>query len=174
MGLQYSITAIGSMVLQATNNNLSSIYVSAFAAGSKIKQLTMCPFDALANSVSTFASQNYGAGKPDRIKKGVRQGITIGVLYGMAIGVVLMFFGRTMSMMFIKVDADDLAFTTAVLDASGLYLRRLGMFYWALGILNVARMTVQGLGFSSWTLFSGISEMIARIIQKPTSREGHI
>ena len=66
--------------------------------------------------------------------------------------------------MFIKLDADDLAFTTAVLDASGLYLARLGMFYWSLGILNVTRMTVQGLGYSAWTLFSGISEMIARIV----------
>ena len=171
MGLQYSITAIGSMVLQATNNDLPaveesmrSVYVSAFAAGSKIKQLTMCPFDALANSVSTFASQNYGAGKADRIKKGVRQGVAIGMLYGLLIGIVMIFFGRGMSTMFIKLDADDLAFTTAVLDASGLYLRRLGMFYWSLGILNVTRMTVQGLGYSAWTLFSGISEMIARIV----------
>ena len=101
MGLQFSITAIGSMVLQASNNSLGSIYVSAFTAGTKIKQLTMCPFDALATAVSTFASQNYGAGKIGRIKKGLNQGVAVGISYGLVIGLVLIFFGRYISMIFI-------------------------------------------------------------------------
>ena len=157
MGLQYSITAIGSMVMQAANNSLGSIYVSGFTAGMKIKQLAMCPFDALANAVSTFAGQNYGAGKADRIRQGLKEGILIGVGYGILIGLVLVFFGRSMSMLFVS------SSESAVLDAAGLYLRRLGLFYWALGILNVTRMTTQGLGFSGRTIFSGVSEMIARI-----------
>ena len=158
MGLQFSITAIGSMVMQSANNSLGSVYVSGFTAGMKIKQLAMCPFDALANAVATFAGQNYGAGKADRIRQGVREGIIIGVTYGILIGLVLVFFGRDMSMMFVSADE------TAVLDAAGLYLRRLGCFYWALGILNVTRMTTQGLGYSGRTIFSGVSEMIARTL----------
>ncbi len=157
MGLQFSITAIGSMVMQAANNSLGSVYVSGFTAGMKIKQLAMCPFDALANAVATFAGQNYGAGRIDRIKRGLFEGIMMGVGYGVAIGVVLFFFGRDMSMLF--VDASE----AAVLDAAGLYLVRLGLFYWALGILNVSRMTTQGLGFAGRTIFSGMMEMIARI-----------
>ena len=157
MGLQFSITAIGSMVMQAANNSLGSVYVSGFTAGMKIKQLAMCPFDALANAVATFAGQNYGAGRIDRIKKGFGEGIAMGVGYGLLIGAVLYFFGRDMSMMF--VDSSE----TAVLDAAGLYLARLGLFYWALGILNVSRMTTQGLGFAGRTIFSGTMEMIARI-----------
>lgn len=157
MGLQFSITAIGSMVMQAANNSLGSVYVSGFTAGMKIKQLAMCPFDALANAVATFAGQNYGAGRIDRVKKGFFEGILMGIGYGAAIGVVLYFFGRDMSMLFVE------AKETAVLDASGLYLARLGMFYWALGILNVSRMTTQGLGFAGRTIFSGVMEMIARI-----------
>lgn len=157
MGLQFSITAIGSMVMQAANNSLGSVYVSGFTAGMKIKQLAMCPFDALANAVATFAGQNYGAGRIDRVKKGFSEGVAMGVGYGVLIGVVLFFFGRDMSMLF--VDARE----AAVLDAAGLYLARLGMFYWALGILNVSRMTTQGLGFAGRTIFSGVMEMIARI-----------
>ena len=157
MGLQFSITAIGSMVMQAANNSLGSVYVSGFTAGMKIKQLAMCPFDALANAVATFAGQNYGAGRIDRVKKGFSEGVAMGVGYGVIIGVVLFFFGRDMSMLF--VDAKE----AAVLDAAGLYLARLGMFYWALGILNVSRMTTQGLGFAGRTIFSGVMEMIARI-----------
>ncbi|MCR5773608.1 MAG: MATE family efflux transporter [Lachnospiraceae bacterium] len=158
MGLQFSITAIGSMVMQAANNSLGSVCVSGFTAGMKIKQLAMCPFDALANAVATFAGQNYGAGKVDRIKRGLRDGLAIGIGYGIAIGVVLYFFGRDMSMLFVK------ASETEVLDAAGLYLARLGMFYWTLAILNVSRMTTQGLGFSGRTILSGTFEMIARIV----------
>ena len=68
-GLQFSITAIGSMVMQSANNGLGSTYVSAFTAAMKIKQFTMCPFDAIATSASVFCSQNLGAGQSDRIKK---------------------------------------------------------------------------------------------------------
>ena len=81
-GLQFSITAIGSMVMQSANNGLGSTYVSAFTAAMKIKQFTMCPFDAIATSASVFCSQNLGAGQSDRIKKGLRCGITVGAGYG--------------------------------------------------------------------------------------------
>ena len=72
MGLQYSITAIGSMVMQSANNKLGSIYVSGFTAAARIKQFTMCPYDAFATGASVFASQNLGAGNLKRIKKGIR------------------------------------------------------------------------------------------------------
>lgn len=158
MGLQYSITAIGSMVMQSANNSLGAIYVSGYAAGMKIKQLAMCPFDALATGVSTFVGQNYGANQIDRVRQGVRQGMWAGIIYGIAIGVVLIFFGRPMSLMFVNAEY------TQMLDASGQYLRALGFFFWALGILNVCRMSVQALGFSIRAVFGGVLEMIARTV----------
>lgn len=158
MGLQYSITAIGSMVMQSANNSLGSIYVSGFTAGMRIKQFFMCPFDAIATAVSVFCGQNLGAGKIERIKKGIGQGVALGVTYGLAAGVVLIFAGRTLSLIFVKASAVE------VLDASAKYLRCLGFFFWSLGILNVCRMTTQGLGFSGRAIFSGLTEMVARII----------
>ncbi len=158
MGLQFSITAIGSMVMQSANNSLGSTYVSGFTAGSKIKQFAICPFDAIATGVSVYCSQNLGAGKIDRIKKGIKDGLIVGISYGAVMGVLLNLFGRTLSMMFISADE------VAVLDASAKYLSRLGMFFWCLGILNVLRMTIQGLGYSGIAIFSGFMEMAARII----------
>lgn len=157
MGLQYSITAIGSMVLQSANNGLGSVYVSGFTAGLRIKQFFMCPFDAIATAVSTFCGQNLGAGKIDRIKRGIRQGVTVGVSYGIVGGLVLIFGGRVLSLLFISHSE------TAVLTASAHYLRCMGYFFWALGILNVCRMSTQGIGFSGRAVFSGVVEMIARI-----------
>ncbi len=157
-GLQFSITAIGSMVMQSANNGLGGDYVSAFTAGAKLKQFTMCPFDAIATSVSVFCSQNYGAVKIDRIHKGLRQGIAVGVGYGLFAGLILIFAGRPLSMIFVSKDA------SGVLDASAKYLRCMGYFYWSLGILNVTRMVTQGLGHSGRAFFSGVMEMIARTI----------
>jgi len=155
--LQYSITAIGSMVMQSANNSLGSVYVSGFTAGMRIKQFFMCPFDAVATAVSVFCGQNLGAGKIERIKKGIRQGVMVGVTYGLIAGIILIFAGKTLSLIFVKSSA------TAVLDASAKYLRCMGYFFWSLGILNVCRMTTQGLGFSGRAIFSGMTEMVARI-----------
>ena len=158
MGLQYSITAIGSMVMQSANNGLGSVYVSGFTAGMRIKQFLMCPFDAIATAVSVFCGQNLGAGKVDRIKQGIRDGVLTGATYGLCAGLVLIFAGRTLSMLFISANAGN------VLDASAKYLRCMGFFFWSLGILNVCRMTVQGLGYSGRAVFSGLTEMVARIV----------
>lgn len=63
MGLQYSITAIGSTILQAAVNTLGSTYVAAMTAGSKMFNFTCCPFDALGSTMATYAGQNVGAAK---------------------------------------------------------------------------------------------------------------
>lgn len=158
MGLQFSITAIGSMVMQSANNALGTIYVSGFTAGMRIKSLMMCPFDALGSAVSTFLSQNYGAQKLDRIYDGFRKGIVVGVLYGVFACLVMVFFGRVLSMMFVSADEVD------VLNASALYLRRMGYFYPVLGILITTRMSIQGLGYSTRAMLGGFVEMIARCV----------
>ena len=158
MGLQYSITAIGSMVLQASNNSLGEVYVSAFAAGSKIKQFAMCPFDALATAVSNFCSQNLGALKFDRIRKGLKTGVIIGIIYGIIVGIITNLFGYSLSMLFVKKSE------TEVLVNSALYVAHLGLFFWAIGILNCCRMTIQGIGYAGVSIFSGVLEMIARIV----------
>ena len=156
MGLQFSITAIGSMVMQAANNGLGSIYVSGFTAGARLKQFTICPFDALATAVCNFCGQNVGAKRFDRVREGMRKGLLVSVGYGAAIGLVLIFGGRTLSMLFVE------GTKTAVLDASARYLRCLGYCYWMLGFLNIYRMTTQGLGYSGRAVFAGVLEMAAR------------
>ena len=158
MGLQYSITAIGMMIMQAANNSLGSVYVSAFAAAMKIKQFAISPFDALATGAATFVSQNYGAAKPDRIRQGIRSSIVVSVLYGLGIGVILVLLGRQLSMLFLDQRQ------TAILDASAHYLRNQGLFFWVLGFLNPCRSCTQGLGYAGRAVYSGVIEMAARSI----------
>ena len=156
MGLQFSITAIGSMVLQAANNSLGSLYVSAFSAAGKIKQLMMSPFDAIGAAVSTFAAQNFGAQKSDRIRRGIAQGLLAAMAYGVVACLVLIFAGQSLCLMFVKAQQKE------ILEAAGLYSRVSGFFFWLIAILNVVRPTVQSLGFTKRTIFSGVVEMFAR------------
>ena len=157
MGLQFSITAIGSMVMQSSNNALGSLYVSAFTAASRIKMFAMCPFDAIATGVATFCSQNYGAGKIARIRKGYHIGTIISVIYGLFAGSLLIIFGKASCLIFLSSTEDT------ILSAAGLFLNRSGFFFWVLGLLNLNRTAVQGLGYSGRAMISGVMEMIARI-----------
>lgn len=158
MGLQYSITAIGSMVMQSANNSLGSVYVSGFTAGTKLKQLFICPYDAMATALATFVGQNYGAMRMDRVKKGMRQMLVISLLYGAAAGILMIFFGRSMSGWFLSEDNGQ------ALDAAALYLRCMGYLYWVLGPLNICRNVIQALGFSGRAVISGVIEMTARSV----------
>lgn len=157
-GFQMSIIAIGSMVMQSANNSLGTLYVSGFATGTKIKGLALAPFDAFATGTSTFVSQNYGAGNTKRIKLGIRDGMIIGTIYGIGMGLFLIFFGYQFSTLFIGTDE------VQVLMESAKYLRCMGYFFCMLGILVVSRTTIQGLGHAGLSVFSGVIEMIARSI----------
>lgn len=157
-GFQMSIIAIGSMVMQSANNSLGTLYVSGFATGTKIKGLALAPFDAFATGTSTFVSQNYGAGNVKRIKFGIRDGMIIGTLYGIGMGLFLFFGGYSFSTLFIGAEE------VTVLEESAKYLRCMGYFFCMLGILVVSRTTIQGLGHAGLSVFSGIIEMIARSV----------
>ena len=158
MGLQYSVTAIGSMVMQSANNGLGSIYVSGFTSGTKVKQLMLCPFDAVATAMATFVGQNMGAHKMDRVKQGIRVTLALAVGYGIVAGVIMNFGGHFLGSLFVD------AANVSVIDAAARYMGALGILYWLLAILDVTRYAIQSLGFSALSVISGALEMVARIL----------
>ena len=156
MGLQFSITAIGSMVLQMANNSLGSLYISSFTLVTKFKQIFMSPFDALGVAVSTFASQNLGAGRIDRIRKGLFQATAISVLFGILEGFLFWFFGDRLCLFFISGSEKE------VIHYAWVYAKALGIFIWSIGILNLWRPSLQGIGCSSKAMWGGFLELFAR------------
>ena len=91
MGLQYSITAVGSILLQTAVNGLGATAMAAIAAGSRVSMLLVCPFDAMGTTAATFAGQNLGAGKLDRIHQGVKDCTVLGIIISAAIFVITWF-----------------------------------------------------------------------------------
>lgn len=83
MGLQFSITAIGSIMLQSANNALGSACVAAFTAGVRIKMFVISPFESLGMAMATYTGHNYGAVKPERIWQGIK--VAAGLMLGYAL-----------------------------------------------------------------------------------------
>ncbi len=158
MGLQYSVTAIGSMVMQSANNGLGSIYVSGFTAGTKVKQLMLCPFDAVSTAMATFVGQNMGARRMDRVKQGICITLITAVGYGLLAGVIMNVGGHFLGSLFVD------AANASVIDAAAHYMGALGVLYWLLAILDVTRYAIQSLGYSGRSVISGAMEMVARIV----------
>ena len=102
MGLQYSITAIGSTILQAAVNTLGSTYVAAMTAGSKMFNFTCCPFDALGSTMATYAGQNVGAAKIKRLGQGVRSAMIIGSVYSVLSHIALYFTTDYIALLFVN------------------------------------------------------------------------
>lgn len=158
MGLQFSITAIGSIMLQSANNALGTACVAAFTAAMRIKMFFMCPFESLGMAMATYSGQNYGAGKPERIWMGVKASTLMMIVYWAFTFCVLMFGARTFVLLF--VDASELE----ILKNTELFLHISVSFFPVLGLLCILRYTIQGVGYTNLAMLSGVSEMIARIL----------
>lgn len=158
MGLQYSITAIGSVILQSAVNGLGSLAVAAVSTGSKISMFFCCPFDALGGSMATYAGQNVGAKKLDRIRDGVRTASLIGAVYSVAAFAVLYLFGDKIALLFM--DSGE----TEIIRQVHQFLIVNSAFYFPLTLVNVVRFAIQGMGFSVFAILAGVCEMIARAL----------
>lgn len=156
MGLQYSITGIGSVILQTAVNGLGSIYVASMTAGSKINIFLACPFDALGQTMAPYAGQNIGARKLDRVGKGLRAACIIGFIVSGLMVVVVKLFGGQLTMLFL--DEKD----PVIMQNSTQFLIIVSAFYCLLTLVNTVRFTIQGMGFSSLAIIAGVMEMIAR------------
>lgn len=158
MGLQYSITAIGSVILQTSVNRLGSTAVAAITSGGRLSMFLCCPFDAMGSTMATYAGQNLGAKKLSRVDRGIFACSRFALIYSVAAFVVVFFTGRYMALLFVKPEE------TALIQLIGTFLRWNGAFYFPLALVNIVRFTIQGLGFGKLAILAGICEMIARSV----------
>jgi Na+-driven multidrug efflux pump len=159
MALQFSITGIGIVILQREVNKLEEIVVSALGMASRIQVFIMQPMEALGVTMATFCAQNLGAGKLLRIKHGIRLGFAAVLIYSVAAGLLIVFFGRYLAVLFVGRGEENLE---TALSYIAQYQLVNGSLYWLLGILFIVRNSVQGLGYSKVTMLAGVSELIAR------------
>ena len=91
MGFEYSVSAIGAVIMQNAINLLGSVAVAAQTAGEKIRQMFTLPMESVGMAMATYAGQNYGAGRIDRIKSGIKNGLLIQGIYCIFAWIVIFF-----------------------------------------------------------------------------------
>lgn len=158
MGLQYSITAIGSVILQTAVNTLGSAAVASVTAAGKISMFIVCPFDSMGATMATYGGQNAGGYKLERLHKGLASCVLLGAVYSVFAFGIIYFFGPTLLHLF--VDAGE----TAILANSQRFLMTNALFYFPLALVNIVRFMIQGMGFGVFAILAGVFEMVARTL----------
>ena len=156
MGFEYSVSAIGAVIMQDAINLLGSTAVAAQTAGEKIRQMFTLPMESVGMAMATYVGQNHGAHRTDRIQQGIKDGCMVQLLYcAVAWGVI--FFIKPYAVGLVLSDADP-----AVTAGAIQYLSVMSMLFCFHGLLMIFRNTLQGLGYSVLAVVSGVGELIGR------------
>ncbi|MDO4553520.1 MAG: MATE family efflux transporter [Lachnospiraceae bacterium] len=158
MAMQGVITGVGIIVFQAVLNGFGAAAIAAYTAASKVEILITQAVASLGLTMSTYCGQNYGAGRMDRIRQGIRCSVWMGVVASLLIGALMIFGGRASTMLFLSEPTEE------VLEYAATYLRTIGFFQIPLTILFIFRNSLQGLGDGMTPLMGGIGELVARIL----------
>ena len=156
MGLQFSITAIGVIIVQGAVNVYGPVYMAGFSAAGKIQNIFTTVFVSFGATVATYVGQNRGAGKMDRVKQGVKY--TQLMIWGWSVVVMIMmfFFGKYMTWLFIDRSQTD------VINVSVTYFHTVFWAYPFLGSIFLYRNGLQGLGYGLVPMLGGVFELVAR------------
>ena len=158
MGLQCSITAIGSVIMQSAVNVLGSVAVAAVTAANKTQNLLTVPLESIGTAMATYSGQNLGAAQLGRVRHGVRCANGIAIAYSLAALVALHYFDIYVIALFLDTSAE-----VTIVEMAREYMFWNSLFFIPLGLLIVWRYSIQGLGYSSLAMLAGVAEMIARI-----------
>ena len=156
MAFQYSITAIGTIVVQSCLNILGSTAAAGFAAASKIEQVFTQAYVALGTTMATYCAQNMGAGKYTRIRKGFKSATLIGFIYAVVTGVIIFFVGKYMTIFFVSENVNQ------IMEYVDIYLRCVSVSFLPLVIVNLYRNGIQGMGYGLLPMTAGIAELVGR------------
>lgn len=160
IAFQNTVIAVGGLVVQFVINGFGFIFVAGFTATNKLYGLLELAATSFGFSMATFAGQNLGAGKYDRIRKGMRSAIKMAVATAIAISIVMILFGKYILLLFISGDPEEVK---AVLDVAYTYLFVMCCLLFILYLLHLYRSALQGMGDTVIPMVSGVAELTMRI-----------
>lgn len=158
MGLQFSVTAVGIIIVQSAINVFGSVVIASYTAASKVLQLVMQPAISFGVTIATYAGQNLGAGRIDRIRNGMKIMNRVSIVTSLIAGTVLIFLGKYFVTLFIENPTPEIfSYAQEVFNYSA-------VFFIALGFIFVYRNVLQGMGESFVPMMVGVYELVARSI----------
>ena len=156
MSLQFSVIAIGLLIIQSVCNSFGENTIAAFTSALRMEQLATQPMMALGLALATYSAQNYGAGEIYRIREGVNKSSVISILFGIFIALVMRFYGENFIDIFLNEKNEE------VIQIGHDYLNISTMFYVFLGQIFIFRNTLQGMGRTIIPLIACIVELVVR------------
>lgn len=157
LSLQFTITSIGSMVLQTAVNGFGSSVIAGFTAAGRVEQLTNIPMSGLGVGTMTFVSQNYGAGNYKRIIQSVRKILVLDIAVSVVCSLILVLAGPYVVQLFMTEYNEDIMFSAKH------YLWAIAECYSLVAVLFVFRNTLQGLGYTYSNMIAGAGELFGRL-----------
>ena len=156
MGLQFSITAIGTIIVQGAVNIYGTTYMAGFSAAGKIQNIASMVAVSMGATIATYVGQNRGAGKMDRVKQGVNY-CWIMLLVWSVIEMILMYFGgKYFTYLFVSSSQTD------VINVSVTYFHTVFWAYPFLCTIFLFRNALQGMGYGLVPMLGGVFELVAR------------
>ena len=158
--VQFSVCAIGVIIVQSAINGFGSDTVAAYSVGGKIENIITQFSPAVGMGISTFAGQNLGAGNLKRIRKGFRTSFAIMTIGAVIATVIAMFFADSFSYIFM----DKNSTSPEIIAMASQYVRTIAWFFIPLGSIFIFRTGCQGLGSGTIPMISSIAELVMRAI----------
>ena len=156
MALQFSVTALGSMILQSALNPFGHLAVAGYTAASKIEQIGTQAYVACGTTMATYCAQNTGAKQYYRIRRGFRSIMVMAVIYTVVIGPVFYLFGKYMTVLFVKEDI------SLIMPYADMYIKNSSLFLLPLSVVIIFRNGLQGIGYALMPFLGGVAELGAR------------
>ncbi|MCQ2146447.1 MAG: MATE family efflux transporter [Bacteroidales bacterium] len=162
MAFQFSITAVGVVLLQSALNAFPATYIAGFTAANKIQQLGSIIAISFGVAMANYAGQNYGAGKIARARKGVRVTVAMTMVVCLVASLTIAIFNHGLTSLFMENGVAGNA--EEIFYASRVYLYFSACFYPFLFLIFIYRNALQGIGYTFWPLMAGFFELFIRII----------
>ncbi len=158
MALQFSITAVGTILVQAALNLLGSLAVASYSVSCKVEQLVTQPFAAMGVTMATYCAQNRGVNDLQRIRKGVKIANVMSAVYAVIIYGVIYLLLPYVIPLFTSEDAE------LIYEYARIYIGVCGAFFIPLGMIFIFRNALQGCGFGFMPMMGGVVELAGRCI----------
>ena len=156
MALQFSITAVGTILVQSALNLLGSMAVASYSVSCKVEQLVTQPFAAMGVTMATYCAQNRGINDLERIKKGVKSANVMSAVYAVAIYGVIYAVLPYIIPLFTNEDIE------MICGYAKIYIGVCGAFFIPLGMIFIFRNALQGCGFGFVPMMGGVVELVCR------------
>ena len=155
--LQQSVMNFGILMIQGLVNSFGTSVMAAFAAAVKIDTFAYMPAQDFGNGFSTYIAQNYGAGKGERIKQGIKKAVISSGIFCVCISVIVCVFARPLMMIFIDPSESE------IIDIGVVYLRIEGTFYIGIGMLFLLYGFYRGVSRPAMSLVLTVISLGSRV-----------